>query len=130
MGERDTGEIYFVGISRLRLVKIGYASDVSGRLSVLQTASPFDLKLIDSFTGTKGDERAIQKFLRPHRYRREWFRAADDVYDLVEDLADYRLGVWLEAHKNDPTYVFAPENPWPGLENVPVSPFVKELTHV
>lgn len=84
------GYVYFIEMERPRLIKIGYASDVDERLSNLQTACPFELSVLDVFIGTKEDERVLHKMLKPHRYRREWFRPTDDVFDLMEDLEQYR----------------------------------------
>ena len=125
----DFGEVYFLAIERLPLVKIGYAAHTHDRLQNLQTASPFDLHCIDRFRGTKQDERAIQKFLRPHRHRREWFRARNEVYDFIEDLSEYRLTVWIEMNLEN-TIVSTPEDPMPGLIEVPISPYVAEHCRV
>lgn len=126
----ESGEVYFIKISGLSLIKVGYAANAQDRLYVLQTASPFDLCLMESFAGTKADERAIQRFLASHRYRREWFRGCDEVDELMEDLAEYRLETWMAQNKDNLNLVSTQENPWPGLEDIPISPYVAEHCRV
>lgn len=92
MGERP-GYIYFAEMTRLSLVKIGYATDVPSRLASLRTSSPFEIREIAQYFGTKEDERKLQRLLKPIHYKREWFRYTDDIYDLIEDIYDYQLSV-------------------------------------
>lgn len=126
----EIGEVYFIQTERLPLIKIGYAERTHDRLQNLQTASPFDLYVIDRFMGTKRDERAIQRFLRPFRHRREWFRAKNEVYDFIEDLSEYRLTAWIEMNMDNPNIVSTPEDPMPGLIEIPISPYVAEHCRV
>lgn len=98
------GYIYFVEMVRPRLVKVGYAANVADRLANLRTASPFDLRLMHWFIGTKEDERRIQIELRPHRYRREWFHPHDAIEDLIEDIYEFQVDVIAQGpfgHRTD-----------------------------
>ena len=91
------GWVYFIAMPKIRLMKVGYATNPKQRCSVLQTGSPFDLTLEDMFVGTKADEKALHRYLEPYRYNREWFRDKNDaIYDFTTEIGEWRLDAWLE----------------------------------
>lgn len=64
------------------LVKIGIATNINFRISELQTANPFTLKLIASrdFSSkqeARKYESSLHKLYRPQRVNGEWFQLAD-----------------------------------------------------
>ena len=117
------GFVYFIEMERPHLIKIGYASCVEDRLSNLQTACPFKLSIYDVSIGTKEDERAIQRLLKPHQYRKEWFRPTDEVLEFIEDIEEYRRETFKSA-------IFDPEvhktiaDICEGIANVPITGFL------
>lgn len=79
------GTIYFVRASNTTRVKIGWASDLKRRLSELQTASPFKLKLLASFAGTMGDEQQLHLRFREDRLHREWFNLSNEMRQYLSE---------------------------------------------
>jgi hypothetical protein len=98
---KDQGSIYFISIPRLDLIKVGFATDLRLRLAGIKTASPFDLQLVASYRGRRDDEQRAHRLLKPHRYKREWFRYHDDVDALIYDMYDYRLVVAAEIEERE-----------------------------
>ena len=120
------GYVYFIEMNRPHLIKVGYARDVLDRLSNLQTASPFELSVLDAFHGTKEDERTLQRMLAPHRYRREWFRPADDVLDLLEELELYRQETFEKAIFDRAVHK-AHADIWNAVDDVPITGFFSAM---
>lgn len=130
MSSKGLGWVYFVGMPKLRLMKIGYATNTARRLGHLQTASPFELRIEEQFVGTKTDERALQQFFRPYRYNREWFRDRNDaIYEFITEIGEWRFDAWLEHEAKHPSGrpLFRDEDPLPGLAQFPISKFVREV---
>lgn len=74
--------IYVISVTKLGIplapVKIGITSQVDGRLKALQTASPYPLSLVHTFTvPNKGIareiERAFHEVQKKHKTSGEWF---------------------------------------------------------
>ena len=65
------GNIYFIRCQKY--VKIGYAKDVSKRLSELQVGCPFELQIMSVIPGTPALERRFHEVLRDFHIRGEWF---------------------------------------------------------
>lgn len=66
------GKVYFVRSGKL--IKIGFTKDLEGRVSRLQTGSPYDLQLLASIDGTRRDEQALHSRFANLNVRGEWFR--------------------------------------------------------
>ncbi len=60
-------------------IKIGFAADVPDRLRQLQTASPYEIRLIVSVPGGESREVEIHNRLQAARIRGEWFQPKDSV---------------------------------------------------
>ena len=69
--------IYFIKCGDF--VKIGYSSNVTKRMNVLQTASPRKLYLLSSFYGTRKDEKQIHRKFKKERQRGEWFNLTNEI---------------------------------------------------
>jgi hypothetical protein len=73
-----TGTVYFVRSADH--VKIGYTTDLIGRISQLQTGCPHKLELIAAVPGAESLEKIFHKVLKDKRFRGEWFCLDDDLY--------------------------------------------------
>lgn len=67
------GKVYFVRSGKL--IKIGFTTDLEGRVSRLQTGSPYDLQLLGTIEGTQRDEQALHRRFANLNVRGEWFRS-------------------------------------------------------
>lgn len=74
--------VYIVGFSTF--VKIGYTTDLRGRLHDLEEHLPMKLKLFASFPGTVSDERKLHARFAQYRSRGEWFRRSGALADWIE----------------------------------------------
>lgn len=76
--------VYFLQVETSGPVKIGCTTgDVYTRVRALQQASPYVLRWIGFFVGTRADERAAHNQLAAHRLRNEWFHPHPDVIAFV-----------------------------------------------
>lgn len=79
LGERRGAVVYFVAIPKF--IKIGFTTDVQGRLKTLQCALPYRLNLLGTFpVGSESREQAIHYICRSRRVTdedvgTEWFKA-------------------------------------------------------
>lgn len=71
--------VYFVQNIRSGAVKIGYSTDVSKRISSLQTSSDDRLVLIRLIDGGPRTEAWLHKRFATRRIRGEWFDFNDDM---------------------------------------------------
>jgi hypothetical protein len=78
--------VYFVRNEALRAIKVGYSTNVIGRLSSIQTDSPVEVYLIGWIPGSERLETAIHDALWQHRMRGEWFQDNAHVNALARDL--------------------------------------------
>ena len=67
--------IYFVRAGEAGPIKIGFSArgDIATRISELQGACPWPLRLIGTVTGTKPVERHLHQLLAEYRMCGEWF---------------------------------------------------------
>ncbi len=63
--------VYVIGFGAY--VKIGFSTDLPGRMLDLQEHAPAELTLYASFPGTIADERALHARFKGCRLRGEWF---------------------------------------------------------
>lgn len=80
----DMSVVYF--IECVGRIKIGYSTDVKGRMSALATGAPQRLTLIATIPGSPQFERAIHRHLASHRTNGEWFADCATVRDAIADL--------------------------------------------
>lgn len=77
---QNTTSVYVLGIEECPgIIKVGIARNVSIRVSELQTANPFRLRLLakqdfPSRTDARGYEAELHRSLRESRLNGEWFR--------------------------------------------------------
>lgn len=79
--------VYMVGIEGTDHIKIGYSSDLTSRLSAIQTGSPNNVYIVAVFQGGKDAERQIHKAMDEFKVRGEWFDG-EKVKILIETLID------------------------------------------
>jgi hypothetical protein len=70
-------------------VKIGSATDLSGRLSNLATALPWPPVLLASFNGDRTDETKLHARFSKFRMRGEWFRRATEITDFAASVRKF-----------------------------------------
>jgi hypothetical protein len=81
-GQPET--VYFIAAERLHLVKIGRASNVSARLRQLRQIIPLRLALLGTVPGGAAVEAALHRRFAHLREHGEWFRAGEDLLDVVQ----------------------------------------------
>jgi hypothetical protein len=79
------GFVYFVQAGHDGPIKIGWTIDIAQRLTDLQIASPFILRLLAVIDGDKDLERALHERLASHRLRGEWFENHADVRGVTDE---------------------------------------------
>lgn len=78
------GLVYVIGmVEDAKAVKIGFANDVHGRRSTLQTSSPYALEVLVAMKGAKADERELHRRFATDRIRGEWFRRSAAVEEFI-----------------------------------------------
>jgi hypothetical protein len=73
---KSEGFVYFIENQESSLIKIGFSTDVDGRLKTLRTAAP-NLRLIGFIPGTVATESWLHRKFATSRVDREWFAAGD-----------------------------------------------------
>jgi hypothetical protein len=77
------GLVYFIRlVENPLLFKVGFTTNLRGRLRCLQTACPFDLEIFHALPGSIGDEQRIHRLLSQESRRGEWFEG-----ELVHNIA-------------------------------------------
>jgi hypothetical protein len=76
--------VYLIGDGEY--VKIGFSSDVLGRLTTLQSGYPKKLQLLSFVRGDRSIEKNIHRLLLKHRCEREWFRQCDEVIKMFNEV--------------------------------------------
>lgn len=66
--------VYFIGDPRRKVVKIGVSTDVSRRLTAIQTGYPYPLSILCVIPGDEVLESELQRIFAPMRTNGEWFR--------------------------------------------------------
>jgi hypothetical protein len=81
----EAGEVYFVSCrdSEPSYVKIGFSTDIPGRMESLQPGSPYEYELIGRMPGSIGVEHAIHNRFAHLRKHREWFYLTDELWDFI-----------------------------------------------
>lgn len=74
------GVVYFIGMEGdSSAVKIGFASEIKGRLSSLQTSSHHKLKVLATINGTAKFEKELHRKFAADHIRGEWFRRSEVI---------------------------------------------------
>lgn len=82
---RDT-IVYFVQCQTTKMVKIGFASDPSSRLSNLQTGSPTRLRYVFYSRRPRTQERELHEMFKEDRSHGEWFFPSERLLAFIEGL--------------------------------------------
>ena len=79
--------IYFIQAGKNGPIKIGQSDDPKERLNQLQTANPYELKILWLFDydGGDWDEQAIHKEFRHELIRGEWFRPSRKLFKFIKE---------------------------------------------
>jgi hypothetical protein len=83
---QQDGYVYFVRIGAS--VKIGFATDVSGRMRNIQTASPDPIHLIKVVRGTREIERGFHQRFARYQMTGEWFALKGAVAMFLKDCTE------------------------------------------
>lgn len=67
-------------------IKIGTSQSPDGRLSTLQTWSPFALEMVACIEGEGNIEGRFHAAFKKHHQRREWFTPADEIKQAIRDI--------------------------------------------
>ena len=76
--------IYFILCTGTGAIKIGRSDNVNARLLGIQSSSASEVRLIGSFRAHYTFENFLHSSFSAHNVRGEWFKAADDLLDVVE----------------------------------------------
>lgn len=82
------GAIYFVQIVT-GPIKIGFTTNLEGRLEALRTASPGGLTLLTTICGTLGAESYLHHMFAKDRISGEWFTPTTALLDVIEQAQQY-----------------------------------------
>jgi hypothetical protein len=75
--------VYIIGNLDVGFVKVGYSKGPRQRIPALAHQLPFEIETLAIIRGSMRLERAIHRYLRPHRARGEWFRATIPVREFI-----------------------------------------------
>lgn len=78
--------IYFVEAPAVGAIKIGITANFKRRLEALEAGSPTALVVLHTLRGTARQEGALHTKFLALRTHGEWFRAHDEIRDLIEML--------------------------------------------
>ncbi len=79
--------------------KIGFtAQPLAKRIASIQNGCPAKLLLMFAIKGGKAEERAIHRFLRPHRLRGEWYKMSAERIIIRIGIIENYMSV-LDAHR-------------------------------
>jgi hypothetical protein len=84
-------EVYFLEVQNY--IKIGFSTGTHIRIASMQTASPFEIKLIASVKGCERNEQEIHERVKHLRHRGEWFRKTKGLMAYIQ---------WLKANQETP----------------------------
>ncbi|WP_145881955.1 GIY-YIG nuclease family protein [Streptomyces sp. BK340] len=77
------GQVYLIGSSGSRIVKIGYSTAPEKRLWFLQVGSPVELSILATFDGGQELESALHHHFGRRHVRGEWFDLGDNPVEAV-----------------------------------------------
>jgi len=80
--------IYFIQAAETEMVKIGFTDShetLKVRIKVLQTGSPYELRVIGTVAGDIGTEKLLHALFHNDHERGEWFKLTDEqIYTLSQ----------------------------------------------
>ena len=81
------GHVYFIQQGEDGPIKIGFSTDVEGRLKSLQTATPYPLVLLGVMEGNITTEARLHGLFQFCRLSGEWFEPRDVLLQFIRDQA-------------------------------------------
>jgi hypothetical protein len=75
---------YFIKAKKMSAIKVGITTCVLQRLTALQTASPYKLKLMGYINGDR--EKEIHKIFEKDRLHGEWFSETQELVNFIKNL--------------------------------------------
>jgi len=87
-GKPDTGYVYVLRCGDY--VKVGIASNVTARVSSLQTGNPHPVELLMHWPSEtpERDERILHRSLENYHHRGEWFHASAQVFNILAGVSN------------------------------------------
>jgi hypothetical protein len=86
--------VYFIQIGDSGPIKIGVSVDVQKRLQQLQTASPYQLRLLAKLLGGESKEAELHRRFAAFKMQGEWFSPSQELQDFIHGLSpEYRKQV-------------------------------------
>ncbi len=83
------GCVYFIKSEGTKAIKIGFtAGQVERRLSSLQTAHPYKLKLLATIPGARENEKSLKEQFARYRLEGEWFEPHPDLLAFISVIAE------------------------------------------
>ena len=81
-------DLYFIQVGKTGPIKIGKTSNhIKYRLSALQTACPYKLRLIKIINIERvGSESKIKKMFKKYRIRGEWYKNVKCLREFIEQV--------------------------------------------
>lgn len=76
--------VYLIGARQGGPVKIGFSGSPTGRLTALQTGSPFELVVLAQFSGGETEEKQLHELFAAERLRGEWFKRSARVRKFMD----------------------------------------------
>lgn len=92
MQNSTSGFVYIIHAIGTSRIKIGHSVEPEKRLKELQTGSPYKLRLIESWPGTKADERRAHTCLSQYRQTGEWFDVPPFIRLRIRELIANQAG--------------------------------------
>lgn len=81
-----SGSVYFLRLGDEGPIKIGFAQDLSRRLSSMRTGTPQEVVLLAAMPGTLADEEALHARFAHLRRKREWFEPGEDLLAFIASI--------------------------------------------
>lgn len=86
---RPQGLIYFMLCGSF--VKIGWATDPTGRKKALQTGNPYDIKILATMPGDQGYEKDLHRLFKSCHHRGEWFVYGHELTRFLTNLKNRKV---------------------------------------
>jgi hypothetical protein len=99
----DNEWVYIAEAFTQSVYKIGYAKNVSNRLSSLQTSSPHELRVFHKFqtANSREAENALHKIFKEKKVRGEWYRLTPVDLAFISQISDYNSTfIWQNVPVN------------------------------
>jgi hypothetical protein len=78
----DRGYVYFMEMGDF--IKIGWSHWPDSRMSSLQAASPYEIRILAAFPGSMDQESKLHELFAEFRHRREWFKRTPALLAYIE----------------------------------------------